>query len=64
MKNNFVYLFILLALLPVLLLRDYTPGNELRYLSIADEALRNGTFLPLPIRGFRMPINRLFTSGW
>lgn len=35
----FVYLA---ALLPAMLLRDYTPANELRYLSIADEALREG----------------------
>lgn len=32
-----------LALLPLCLLRDATPDNELRYLSIADEALRNGS---------------------
>lgn len=32
----------LLALLSVLILRDFTPSNELRYLSIADEALRDG----------------------
>lgn len=30
------------ALLPVMWLRDFTPSNELRYLSIADEALRDG----------------------
>lgn len=36
------YLLWLLALLPVLLLRDFTPDNELRYLSITDEAIRNG----------------------
>lgn len=30
-------------MLPALLLRDATPDNELRYLSIADEALRNGS---------------------
>lgn len=35
---------LLLALLPVLIFRDYTPSNELRYLSIVDEALRNGNF--------------------
>lgn len=29
-----------LAVLPILLTRDFTPSNELRYLSIADEALR------------------------
>ena len=32
----------LVALLPAMLFRDYTPANELRYLSIADEALRDG----------------------
>ncbi len=31
-------------MIPLFLLRDFTPDNELRYLSIADEALRNGTF--------------------
>lgn len=33
--------FSLLCLLPLLILRDYTPANELKYLSIADEAIRN-----------------------
>lgn len=32
------------VVLPIMLLRDFTPSNELRYLSIADEALRNHTF--------------------
>lgn len=36
-----MYVGFVAALLPVLLLRDFTPANELRYLSIADEALRN-----------------------
>lgn len=44
-------LLVTLALLPVLLLRDYTPGNELRYLSIVDEALRNGHFLTFTNQG-------------
>lgn len=30
-------------MLPVLAMRDITPDNELRYFSIADEALRNGS---------------------
>ncbi len=51
MKNNCIYLFALLALLPVMVFRDYTPGNELRYLSIADEALRNGTFFAFTNQG-------------
>lgn len=32
------------AFLPIIILRDMTPANELRYLSIADEALRDHTF--------------------
>lgn len=36
------YLLILIALLPILILRDFTPDNELKYLSIADEAIANG----------------------
>lgn len=42
MKNKYLPFLLLLAVLPVLIFRDYTPSNELRYLSIADEALRNG----------------------
>lgn len=41
----------LLALLPVLLLRDFTPSNELRYLSIADEALREGHWFAFTHQG-------------
>ena len=33
---------LLAFLVPVLVLRDFTPNNELKYLSIADEALRDG----------------------
>ena len=46
MKNIKPYpYFLLFALvLPVLLFRDFTPNNELKYLSIADEALREGHF--------------------
>jgi 4-amino-4-deoxy-L-arabinose transferase-like glycosyltransferase len=39
-KPGLFYLMALAALIPVLLFRDFTPSNELRYLSIADEALR------------------------
>ena len=44
MKGYKLFIFIVVALLPVLILRDYTPDNELRYLSIVDEAMENGTF--------------------
>ena len=37
-----VCLLVLLCLALVLLLRDFSPANELRYLSIADEALADG----------------------
>ncbi len=43
-KKASIYVIILLFLLPILLLRDFTPSNELRYLSIVDEAMRNGHF--------------------
>lgn len=50
LKNNFlnkypllaVFLFTFICLLPAMLMRDFTPSNELRYLSIADEAISNG----------------------
>lgn len=38
-----IYAVVTLALLPMLLLRDYTPDNELRYLSIVDEAIGRGS---------------------
>ncbi len=46
-----LYIGVLIALLPVLFLRDFTPSNELRYLSIADEALRNHTFFAFTDHG-------------
>lgn len=51
MKNKYRYAGIFLALLPILIFRDYTPDNELRYLSIVDEALRNGNFMTFTFQG-------------
>ena len=51
MKTKYLYLFWFIALLPVMVLRDYTPNNELRYLSIIDEALRNGNFFTFTLDG-------------
>lgn len=45
------FVVVLVALLPVMLLRDFTPDNELRYLSIADEALRDGRFFAFTNHG-------------
>ncbi|HUI33008.1 MAG: glycosyltransferase family 39 protein [Dysgonamonadaceae bacterium] len=44
MKNKQIYLILIwfIALLPIMIMRDFTPNNELRYLSIVDEALVNG----------------------
>ena len=46
-KQRYTWIFyagVLLALLPIMIFRDFTPDNELRYLSITDEALRNHNF--------------------
>ncbi len=42
--NCTYYLLTFILILPLITLRDYTPLNELRYLSIADDALKNGNF--------------------
>ena len=39
-----VFAFVTVCVLPMMLFRDPSPGNELRYLSIVDEALRDGHF--------------------
>lgn len=41
------YIVWLLALSPILLIRDFTPVNELTYLSIAEESIRDGHFFTL-----------------
>lgn len=38
------YILIFVCFIPLFLFRDFTPNNELKYLSIADEALREGHF--------------------
>ena len=47
----FRYAIYFLLLLPLLLLREATPTNELKYLEIADEALRDGHFWCLFYQG-------------
>lgn len=37
-----VLMLVLIAVLPIIIFRDFTPSNELRYLSIADESLSTG----------------------
>lgn len=50
-KTFYFYLFFVVALLPIFIFRDFTPDNELRYLSITDEALRNHTFFAFTNHG-------------
>ena len=45
----------LLALFPALLLRDFTPASELRYVSLASELLKNGHFFCLEWQGEAYP---------
>ena len=44
LKMRYRYLYYILLLIPAFLFRDYTPTNELKYISIVDEALKNGTW--------------------
>lgn len=46
-----VILLMLLTLSPVMALRDYSPSNELRYISIVDEALEQGHVLVFTNQG-------------
>lgn len=50
-KYRLLFLFLFLCFIPLLLFRDFTPSNELRYLSIADEAIRNGHWFILTNHG-------------
>ncbi|ADV42980.1 glycosyltransferase family 39 protein [Bacteroides helcogenes] len=50
-KEYIICLFVFIALLPLLVFRDFTPSNELRYLSIADEALRQGNLFAFTNHG-------------
>lgn len=51
MKQPHLFLIWFVALLPILLLRDFTPSNELRYLNIVDEALQNGNIFTFTNQG-------------
>lgn len=45
------FIFITLCLLPVMIMRDFSPDNELRYLQIADEAIENGNVFAFTLDG-------------
>ena len=42
-RNWYRYILPMLRLLPVFVFRDFTTDNELRYISIIEEALRDGS---------------------
>lgn len=46
-----VFVFVTIACLPFIWLRDFTPSNELRYLNIVDEALQGGHFFTFTNQG-------------
>lgn len=46
-----IFIAIVVALLPLIIARDFTPSNELRYLSIADEALHRGLYFAFTNHG-------------
>ncbi len=46
-----VFILVFVSLLPVIILRDFTPANELRYVSIASDALRDGNIFTFTNQG-------------
>ena len=50
-KDIYLLLFWFIALLPIIILRDFTPTNQLRYLSIVHEALLNGDIFTFTNQG-------------
>src|SRR5574344_280362 len=50
-RRTVIFILILAALLPLLIMREFTPSNELRYLNIADEAIANGNLFAFTDHG-------------
>lgn len=74
-RMRYRYIAYILLILPVFLLRDYTPAHELKYLSIVDEALRNGTWFTFynhgdiyadkpPLYFWLIMLSKLFTGNY
>ena len=45
------FIFMALCLMPVMIMRDFSPDNELRYLQIADEAIEDGSVFAFTLQG-------------
>ena len=58
-----LYIFVFIAILPAIVVRDFTPANELRYMSIADEAIRDGHLFAFYIKENHMPTNHRSIFG-
>lgn len=51
LKFDTMWIFFIVAFIPILMLRVFTPENEMRYLTIANEALRDGHFFSFTLNG-------------
>ncbi|MCH4148663.1 MAG: hypothetical protein LKG25_00655 [Prevotella sp.] len=51
LKFDTMWFFVIVAFIPILILRTFTPENEMRYLTIANEALREGHFFSFTLNG-------------
>lgn len=56
-------LFIFSCFILLFIFRDFTPNNELKYLSIADEAIPTDVFLHFGTTEADMRINLRYTCG-
>ena len=52
---GWILLTVFVAFLPALALRDFTPDNELRYLSIADEAISSRSVFSVSYTHLTLP---------
>lgn len=50
-SEKLLYFVFILAVIPLMAYRDFVPANELRYLSIVDEALKNHNFFAFTNHG-------------
>jgi len=73
--GSFRFLFYILLFIPVFIYRDFTPANELKYISIVEEALANNTWFTFynhgeiyadkpPLFFWFMMLSRVVTGGY
>ena len=75
LNSRYRYFGYLLLMIPVFIFRDYTPPNELKYISIVEEALQNGTWFTFynhgemyadkpPLFFWLIMLSKLITGGY